>query len=97
MAGRRRTSFSGVFAAALLAVILLPGEYTAGTGDRLGPRGSHDLNLGRGPTCLMGDHLTKTNYAYGNVNLLVPGRFLEVRRKPKMLEKTKILLSALLH
>lgn len=27
MAGRRRTSFSGVFIAAVLAVMLLPGEY----------------------------------------------------------------------
>lgn len=59
MAGRRRTSFSGVFAAALLAVMLLPGEYTAGTGDRLGPRGSHHLNLGRGPTCVMGNFLLR--------------------------------------
>lgn len=30
MAGRRRTSFSGAFISALLAVMLLPGEYTAG-------------------------------------------------------------------
>lgn len=30
MAGRRRTSFSGVVITALLAVMLLPGEYTAG-------------------------------------------------------------------
>lgn len=30
MAGRRRTSFSGVFITALLAVMLLPGEFTAG-------------------------------------------------------------------
>lgn len=30
MAGGRRTGFSGVFITALLAVMLLPGEYTVG-------------------------------------------------------------------
>ncbi len=31
MAGRRRTSFSGVFITTLLAVMLLPGEYITHT------------------------------------------------------------------
>lgn len=31
MAEQRRTSFSGVMIAALLAVMLLPGEYTVGS------------------------------------------------------------------